>query len=585
MAFSSLERFLTGLFVLCFFGFISHARAADVDFQQDYCFAITDGKLRNTQAADLQFRCGEAPRDYQKSSLWLKIASSQLDHMPDDVSVMVQQSRFDALSVGFIYADGLTRWQQVRSGDMGAHWRVGGQIKFEAPDREQPLAAVLFRFDRLTDHGLLRIRFLSEAGASQESAMVAAIISGALMLLLISFLYSLSLAYGTKQWMLLWQASWAGVMIIWGLVWSHIHLLAFPSLAGTWSAQAATLLATSAIALGVFAAIQPMPKEALPLWMRGGNLILATSIALAGVPLTLIRETRIVELDQMLGFLVVANLLLVAASLVVAWRRGHRHGRDMLIAWSVPMAALAFISLVNVDNNLWTGGAKMVVLVASSWLALWSTVAATRDVQRLRGERDAAQREAGIAKQLALCDPLTGLNNRRGFHEQMAILGEKARAGHLPMALVLVDIDRFKSVNDCFGHEVGDQVLCSVASRIERWEGPHCTSARVGGEEFALFLVGVEGLALRRFAEGVRRDVAECKLSHLRDGLSVTASIGVAESRQNVGFETLYRVSDRALYNAKHAGRDRVSIMQADDEIWDESAENQGSGEEAALHQ
>jgi diguanylate cyclase (GGDEF)-like protein len=572
------------MFLLSFFSLVPAARAAHVDFERDYCFAITDISVQPSQADQLNFTCGQSPRDYQRSSLWLTIGTADLPDTANDLSVMVQQSRFDALSVGFVYSDGQKRWQSVRNGDFGSHWRVGGQIKFEAPDREQPVAGVLFRFERLTDHGLLRVRFLPEAKSSQESAMVAAIVSGALALLLISFLYNLTSAVSTGQRVLLWQTSWAGVMIIWGLVWSQLHLILFPSLAGSGSAQASTLLATLAIALGVLAAIKPMPKDAMPKWMRHTNVLLAVFIALAGVPLTLIRESRIVHLDHMLAIIVVLNLLLVTASLVAAWRRGHRHGRDMLIAWSVPMAALAFISLVNIDTSLWSGGAKLVVLVASSWLALWTMVATTRDVQQLRDERDAAQREAGVAKQLAVRDPLTGLNNRRGFNEKMAELWDRAQADRLPMALILVDIDRFKSVNDRFGHDIGDHVLCSVAARIERWEGPRCTAARVGGEEFALFVVGLDGLSLRRFAEGVRRDIAECDLTPWRADLSVTASLGVAEARHDTDFQTLYRVADRALYNAKNAGRDRVAALQADAEIAVEAVEADHSAEEAALN-
>lgn len=534
---------------------------SDVRFDGDYCYAITDLSFPTSAGKDLNFICGAVPEEYQNESLWLKIDSSHGAKLTDDLAVMVHQSRFDALSVGFVYSDHAIRWKKVENGDFGTFWRVGGQIRFAAPNRAQPLVGTLLRFDQLTDHGLLRIRFMPESKASQESAIVSAVISGALMLLVICFIYSLSLASATRQRTLFWQTSWAGVMILWGLVWSQIHLLIFPSLAGAWSAQFATLLATSAIALGIYAAIHPMPAAAIPKWLRDANLALAAIVAVAGVPLTLIRDREIVYLDHILGLLVVINLLMVAASLIMAWRRGYRHGRDMLMAWSVPMLVLGFISLINIDNQIWGGGSKLVVLVASSWLAIWSTLSATRRVHILRDERDAAQREADRAMQLAVRDPLTGLKNRRGFQEQVAILMEQARADNLPIALVLVDIDRFKSINDRFGHDVGDHALCSVASQIERWEGHYCTAGRVGGEEFALFLVGVDGLDLRRFAEGVRRTVADCDLREWGEGLVVTASVGVAAAAMGTHYQLLYRAADRALYNAKHAGRDRVSVV------------------------
>lgn len=567
------RRILCYIIALLIFGTASGARAVEVDFHGDYCFAITDLGYSAKAAPSLNFRCKDNPKNYQKRSLWVKWDNGGSHILPDDVSVMVHQSRFDALSVGFLYQDGQSRWQRVENGNFGAHWRIGGQIKFDAPDRGEALTAVILRFDNMTDHGLLRVRIMPQSRASQESGTVAAIVSGAGMLLLISFFYSTSFAWAARKPQLLWQASWSGVMIIWGLTWTQAHLLIFPSLAGAWSAQAATLLATSAIALAVFAAVQPLPIGAIPKWLRHINLGIAVYIASAGIPLTLIRDRPIVWMDQILGLTVVVNLLLVAAALLIAWHKGYRQGRDMLIAWSVPMVVLIMISLVNIDNQIWGGGAKLVVLVASSWLAIWLTVTATGRVNILRRALDAARRETVEAKHLALKDPLTGLNNRRGFQEAVEILLGKARVQGLPTALLLVDIDRFKSVNDQFGHEAGDIVLCSVASRLAQREGSHCTVARVGGEEFALFLIGVEGLVLRRFADEIRRSVAECDLGDRAEKMPVTASVGVAFTRRGGDYPSLYREADRALYAAKDAGRDRVSVVPCEVQIWSESGE------------
>ncbi len=578
---SPLWRIISAIIFLLFCGSLSGAQAADVHadvrFDGDYCYAVTELSVPDSVSKDLNFTCDTPPQHYQHESLWLKIADSHSGSLTDDVAIMVHQSRFNALSVGFIYADGAVRWKKVRNGDFGTFWRVGGQLRFTAPNRVPGLVSAILRFDELTDYGLLRIRFMPEGKASQESASVAAIVSGALMLLLVCFIYSLSLASAARRPQLLWQTAWAGVMVIWGLVWSQMHLMLLPSLAGAASAQFATLLATSAIALGFFAAIHPMQPQAIPRWMRTSNLWLAALIAVAGVPLAVIRHTPIVYLDKALGLLVALNLLLAGASMVIAWRRGYRHGRDMIMAWSVPMLVLGFISVVNIDNQIWGGGSKLVVLVASSWLAIWSTLAATRRVHSLRDERDAAQRAADRAMQLAVRDPLTGLNNRRGFQDQVTRLMDYARADQLPMALILVDIDRFKSINDRFGHDVGDHVLCAVASEMERWEGAYCAAGRVGGEEFALFLVGVDGLELRRFADAVRRAVAECDLKEWTEGFKVTASVGVAEASVGTAYQTLYRTADRALYNAKNAGRDRLSVARVGDPSWD------GSGEGLAL--
>src|SRR3546814_10935918 len=88
------------------------------------------------------------------------------------------------------------------------------------------------------------------------------------------------------------------------------------------------------------------------------------------------------------------------------------------------------------------------------------------------------------------------------------------------------------SVNDRYGHEVGDAVLCRIARRIARWEGPLCSVARLGGEEFGLLTVGMEGIVLDRFAESIRREIAACDHADLLGQRRVTASVGVAEVRQ-----------------------------------------------------
>ncbi|HJS11938.1 GGDEF domain-containing protein [Sphingopyxis sp.] len=131
----------------------------------------------------------------------------------------------------------------------------------------------------------------------------------------------------------------------------------------------------------------------------------------------------------------------------------------------------------------------------------------------------------------------------------------------MPAALLVVDIDRFKSINDIYGHDAGDVVLCGIAHRIERWEGPMCTVARLGGEEFGLLTIGMEGIILGRFAESIRRGIAACDHSETVGERPVTASVGVAEVRPACDFQQLYRLADEALYDAKRGGRNKVIVQ------------------------
>lgn len=152
-------------------------------------------------------------------------------------------------------------------------------------------------------------------------------------------------------------------------------------------------------------------------------------------------------------------------------------------------------------------------------------------------------------------DALTALPNRRRFNADLMDLGAQD-------ALLLIDIDHFKRVNDTFGHQVGDQVLQQIASRLAEVVRPEDTVYRYGGEEFAVLLKRVRCEQVMLLAERLRASVEELPLGSL-NGTSVTVSIGVA--RQGSG-QALIQQADAALYAAKHAGRNRVHVASGSSE-------------------
>lgn len=550
-----------GFAVLVLAMWAAPAAAGTLDVDRDLCHAQTGVAARDSSLPTLRFSCGGSPADYQQGSLWLRAPLEGPGARRGDVTLMVHQSRFDRLAVAFSYADGTTRWQQVRAGDYGSHWRTGGQILFEAPDDGAALTAVTMRFDRLSGNQFIHARLIPKAEAAMQSAGMAAAIGAALTLLLISCIYSLSLAFAVRRQYLAWQAAWSGTMLLWGALWSQIHLALVPGLAGTATTQICTFLSCLAIALATVSAATAVDRGRVPKWLRAGTLILGVGVGLAGIPLALIRGSSLGLLGDALGLVILADLAAVTVYLGWAWRHGSVEARDFLAAWGLPMAVLAAIHVVDVEDGFWGGGSKLLVLVAATWQALWLAAAATRRLGDLRIERDHARSAAAQAQQLARRDPLTGLPNRRGFVESVTPLLERARADNLPAALLLVDIDRFKSINDIYGHDAGDVVLCGIARRIERWEGPMCTVARLGGEEFGLLTIGMEGIILGRFAESIRRGIAACDHSATVGERLVTASVGVAEVRPACDFQQLYRLADEALYDAKRGGRNKVVVQ------------------------
>ena len=163
---------------------------------------------------------------------------------------------------------------------------------------------------------------------------------------------------------------------------------------------------------------------------------------------------------------------------------------------------------------------------------------------------------------LARIDTLTGLANRRQFDERMAQAMGRARRTLQPMAVMYLDIDHFKSINDSLGHGVGDAVLCEFARRLEACVRGTDTVARLAGDEFVILLEGIEGGAE---AGLIAAKVVAC-IRHPFDvgdaPLAVTASVGVAtyEGAVQTAAEVL-ALADRALYRAKKLGRDRYALV------------------------
>lgn len=522
------------------------------------CYAVSPRSSSDAALGSLYFDCERKPVGYQSKSLWLRADLARLPVDRDDLVVMVHQTRFDRLAVAFSYADGTTEWQRVESGAFGSHWRMGGQIAFEAPVRDAALAAITIRLDRLASEPLLRIRLVSRGEAGMQSGLLAALIGAALTLLLIGAVYNLSLAIAVRRQFLAWHGAWAACVLVWGVIWSQIDLPLVPGIAGTLSAQTCTLLACVAITMATASAVTSLDRAVLSRGAAKATLAIGIVVGLIGIPAALTRSATLEWLGNVLAIVVLADLAAVVACLVRAWRRGSAEARELAIAWSVPMAALAFTQVVDIGAALWGGGSQVLVLFAAAWQTLWLSIAVTRRLARLRIERDRALAGELKASELAGRDPLTGLHNRRGFIDRVAALLAGARSEQVPVALLLIDVDRFKSINDTYGHEAGDLVLCTIAHRLQRWEGAACAVGRHGGEEFALLICGISGFALARFADGVRLAIAACDHGNVIGDRAVTVSIGVAESDAKADFQQLYRSADEALYAAKRAGRNRI---------------------------
>lgn len=292
------------------------------------------------------------------------------------------------------------------------------------------------------------------------------------------------------------------------------------------------------------------------------------------------------------ALLAVMFVMTVMPAAFASWRRGYRPARFFLLAWAAFLTGVLITGLLLfglVPSNPITAHAMQ---VGSGLEVILLSLALADRINVMQHERERAQAEVvrmernakrelealvrartvelenknAMLSELAARDPLTGLYNRRVFLEQFTRALEGARRGGDPVALVLLDLDRFKSINDTWGHPVGDRVLRDVAGLLERQRRASDVCGRFGGEEFALLLHGCTPQQAVVGAERVRAALEAIRIGTTPE-VEVTASFGVCGVPSCAGSVTVNEVirrADDALYEAKTGGRNRVCLSDSD---------------------
>ena len=164
--------------------------------------------------------------------------------------------------------------------------------------------------------------------------------------------------------------------------------------------------------------------------------------------------------------------------------------------------------------------------------------------------------------QLATTDSLTGVANHRHFIEQLSLEMKRTRRSGAPCALLMMDIDRFKAVNDTYGHEAGDAVLVQLTSSIRSALRDIDTFGRLGGEEFAAILPGAGVATAMQVAERLRSCVEGSRVATRAGTIGVTISIGITQaSGPDDDADAILRRADNAMYQAKNEGRNCIRMI------------------------
>lgn len=284
--------------------------------------------------------------------------------------------------------------------------------------------------------------------------------------------------------------------------------------------------------------------------------------------------------EPLAGILGLLIMSCIAGGTAYAWRTGRTQGASNFIAATYCVFCMAIVHLVQPSGVLWvfpvlvanfllvsrtralllssaviagvmlgdddlaTPLDQLTFLATALMVSMFSFVFASRtEVQRARLEA------------IALRDPLTGASNRRGLDSELGIaMAASMRSGE-PLGLLVFDIDRFKRVNDRFGHEAGDHVLRAMAALVHAKTRTQDRFFRLGGEEFALLLPGTGTDALHDVAEKLRQAVeAEVR----SQAGPVTISLGAASFRPGDSPAEWLSRADAAMYEAKRSGRNRT---------------------------
>lgn len=176
----------------------------------------------------------------------------------------------------------------------------------------------------------------------------------------------------------------------------------------------------------------------------------------------------------------------------------------------------------------------------------------------LTSERDRMAEENAIWHRAAVTDVLTGLLNRRGFMDAAERHCRRAQEDRSSLALMMIDIDRFKMVNDTFGHATGDVIIQDLAEHLRLHFRSSDVSGRLGGEEFCVLMTGIDYERAQQHAERIRAAVAERAVETKAGTIAYTISVGLAWVKQSESLPWLMHIADKALYRAKQQGRNRV---------------------------
>lgn len=258
-----------------------------------------------------------------------------------------------------------------------------------------------------------------------------------------------------------------------------------------------------------------------------------------------------------------ATGLLFALAALTLWRAASRSTIDRAIAWLFVLLSAQFF--IRPQLAMMAGGRMTIESYRTSAfysihvaaLALCALLIAMAFLAAILDDQQQAQ------KNRLESDPLTGLQMRRAFEADAAVMLIRASEQNVPVSMIVADIDHFKAINDRWGHSVGDQVIKAFGKLVEQKTRKRDLTGRIGGEEFCILVWNCALGPSKGLAERIRQALAGQKNFGIAAELDLSGSFGVAQLRKRESYSSLFERADRALYRAKERGRNRVEAADA----------------------
>jgi diguanylate cyclase (GGDEF)-like protein len=494
-----------------------------------------------------EWQTADALRLQPEPSFW----RLQLDRAPpggDDAIIALRES-FEAPLVAYLPPD----YQPQAFATFDPDWRQIGSrhrlslrlppalatqpvfIRFDS-GRRQPIRAGAAALTDYLAQDAQRVRFTTS------------VLATLVLLSLVATIFAAAL----RRWRLLAFAAWIASCVVYVAVMSGEVVAYLPHEAVLRHAMRASLVATNLgvvaiywFAIGFLDLPQHHPRTARAIGVQVAALTL-----LSGVLLFAPRQVIALQLVNLLALTLAVQALGAA---IARARNGSANGWFFLVG----LGSVTLVGIGRVLGFMRSEGTSPLL----EWLhpAAYAFGALVLVLATARAARY-AEREMHAARLVARIDPLTRLPNRAQLLPGLETLLQQARAQARPVCVLFFDLDHFKSINDRFGHAVGDRCLMTVGHILRRHVRATDLVARYGGEEFVLALDGARPERAAAAAEELRAAVEEEGRSIGGHPVGLTVSIGLAAARPDDSVESLLARADAALYRAKDTGRNRVAL-------------------------